>query len=273
MVDLSGSKYYRGSVYPVHCLESSGLFKRCEAMITPEKLISRYLLGVPMPDAFRDIEVLRDRIDMAINETETILKTTINREQFVQKLPYDSSLYRSFIYTKCQHTPILSVESLNITSSDNQQIYSVPAQWIEVAHGFTGQINVIPLLSTYGATQSGNVMQNAGLVFIATLGQLGWLPAFWEITYTSGLSFKEGQVPLPVNAIIGCTAAIDILSNLASLNTHNSVSIGQDGISQSSSSPGPQVYAQRIQDLDEKRQKMLKEIKGMYGKSIVMSNI
>jgi hypothetical protein len=147
-------------------------------------------------------------------------------------------------------------------------------EWIEVANNVMGQINVIPLLTTFGSLQTGgNVTQNAGMIFIAALGSMHWLPAFWEIKYKSGLSPKEGQVPMVVNSILGCMAAIDILSNLASLNTSNSVSLSQDGISQSSSGPGTQVYTQRIQELEMKKEKFIGEIKAMYGSKIVFGNI
>ena len=99
------------------------------------------------------------------------------------------------------------------------------------------------------------------------------MPSFWEITYISGLSLSEGQVPINVNNIVGCIAAIDLLSNLASLNTQNSVSIGHDGMSQSSSGPGPQIYVQRIQELEAKRQKLISEIKALYGNKYFISNI
>lgn len=267
-------KIYKGKTYPLHCYESSNLFKRIEPIMTPSKLISRFLLGVPLPPEFRDEEVLKDRIDVAINEAELLLKTTINSEKFVEKVPYDSSLYRSFIHIRTEHKPILAVEGLFVTSADGQVVYEVPIEWIEVANNTSGQINVIPLLTTFGALQSGgNVSQNAGMIFIATLGQMHWLPAFWEIKYKSGMCPKEGQVPVVVNNIVGAIAAIDLLSNLASLNTSNSVSLSQDGISQSTSGQGPQVYMQRIQDIESKKQKMLEELKALYGNKYIFGNI
>jgi hypothetical protein len=267
-------KIYKGKTYPVHCYESSNLFKRIEPILTPRKLISRFLLGVPLPPEFKDDEVLKDRIDMARNEAEILLKSTINSEQFVQKVPYDASLYRSYIHIRTEHKPILSIEGLFVTSADGANVYEVPIEWIEVSNNVMGQINVIPLLTTFGSIQTGgNVSQNAGMIFIAALGSMHWLPAFWELRYKSGLSPKEGQVPMVVNNIIGCVAAIDLLSNLASLNTSNSVSLSQDGISQSSSGPGTQVYVQRIQELEAKKTKFIEEIKGMYGNKIVYGNI
>jgi hypothetical protein len=275
MADFSHSKVYKGTSYPLHCYESSNLFKRVEPMLTPSKLISRFLLGVNLPEAFKDVEVLKDRINMAQNEAEVLLKTTMTPELFVVKSPYDSTLYRSHITLRVEHKPILSVESIRVVSADGENIYEIPSQWIEVANATSGCLNVIPLLSSFGAASGGGtiVSQNAGMIFIATLGSLMWLPAFWEIKYRSGLTLNEGQVPVLINNIVGCMAAIDLLSNLGSLNLSNSVSISQDGISQSTSGQGPAIYSQRIQELEAKKTQFIKEIKAMYGNSIVYGNI
>lgn len=275
MADFSNSKIYKGTSYPLHCYESSNLFKRVEAMLTPAKLISRFLLGVNLPVAFQDTEVLKDRINMAQNEAEVLLKTTMTPELFVQKLPYDAGAYKAHLHMRTEHKPILSVESICVTSADGQNIYQIPSQWIEVANAMQGQLNTIPLLSSFGTSYGGGtvVSQNAGMIFITTLGSLMWLPAFWEVTYRSGLTLSEGQVPLVVNNIVGCIAAMDILSNLASLNVSSSQSISQDGISQSSSGPGPQVYMQRISELEAKKKKFIEEMKAMYGSKIVHGNI
>lgn len=276
MADFTNSKIYKGTSYPLHCYESSNLFKRVEAMLTPAKLISRFLLGIRLPVEFQDTEMLKDRINMAQNEAEVLLKTTMTPELFVQKHPYDASLYSNFIHLRSEHKPILSVESIRVTSADGQNIYEIPIQWVEVANAMQGQLNVIPLLSSFGNSYTGGgtiVSQNAGMIFIATLGSMRWLPAFWEVTYRSGLTLSEGQVPLVINNIVGCMAAIDILSNLASLNTSNSTSISQDGISQSSSGPGPQLYMQRISELEAKKKKFIEEIKALYGNKICYSNI
>lgn len=274
MVDFNdNSRQYKGKVYPIHAYETSGLFKRTEAILTPEKFISRFLLGVPMPEQFRNTEVIQDRIHTAINDVELELKSTVYPEQFVQKVPYDASKYNNFIFTKVEHKPVLSLQSLQIVGANGEVFYEIPAQWIEMANAMSGQINVLPLLSTFGFQPTAGATQTSGLVFLNALGNLPWLPAFWEVKYVSGLSLESGQIPVVVNNLIGCFAAIDILSNLASLNTKNSVSMGQDGISQSSSGPGPQVYTTRIQELEAKKQKYLNEIKALYGNKYFISNI
>jgi hypothetical protein len=276
MADFTDYRQWQGSSYPVHAAETSNLFKRVEPLLTPEQLISRFLLGVQLPDSFTN-DVLKDRINIAINDFELLTRVSVLPEVFHDKLSYDYAAYRSFLFFKTEKHPIQKMLSLQIQSSDGTGIYTIPPIWIETANFHRGQVNVIPLLSTFGATQgfaqTGGIIQSAGLVFIATLGQLTWLPAFWVLKYTSGLSRDENNVPVVANNLIGCIAAIGILSNLASLNIATSVSIAQDGISQSSSTPGPQVYTKRIEDLTEDKNKYVKEIQNLFANKYYVGTI
>lgn len=256
MANFSQAKSYSTYGYPVNAYEDSGLFKRVEPLLTTEQLIGRFLLGIPLPVSFTE-EILKDRINLAMNEFELLVKTPLIDTLFDDKLPYDAMLYKQFIHLNVSHKPIQQLLAVEISSSDQETLYVVPQEWVEGANFKRGLINIIPLLSTFGATsgtnQAGGVIQDAGLVFIATLGQLVWLPAFWRVIYTSGIARNEGQVPIIANNLIGAIAAIDILSNLASLNIATSVSASQDGVGQSSSNPGPNVYNTRIEQLEEKR--------------------
>ena len=89
---------------------------------------------------------------------------------------------------------------------------------------------------------------NAGIAFLSVMDGLNWVPAYWQINYTAGLSNREGSVPAIVNELIGCIAAIAILSEIAPLFFFTSQSQSQDGISQSSSGPGPRIYELRIEN-------------------------
>jgi hypothetical protein len=87
------------------------------------------------------------------------------------------------------------------------------------------------------------------------------------------MSTKEGQVPVPVNELIGCLAAIDVLSAIAPSNIYNSQTLSQDGISQSSSGVGPRIYELRIQELEVKRDTLIKKLKGIFSGKFFVDNI
>ncbi len=108
---------------------------------------------------------------------------------------------------------------------------------------------------------------------MATLDNLTNVPAYWEVTYTAGLSTKEGEIPVIVNQLIGCVAAIDLLSIIAPSNVYNSQALSQDGISQSSSGKGPDIYRTRIDELTLKREEIIKKLKAIFNSRVFVGNI
>ena len=276
MSDFRRSKNYGTSIYPVHAEETSGLLLRAEPFLTPEQLKSRYLKGIPLKfkngDSFSDDD-LKDKINLAMNEAELLLGTTITREAFKQKVPFDYALYKAYIHVVSEHGPIISLEQLAIVSADGNNIFEIPPTWIETANFAKRLINVIPLLAAYGVNQVSGAVGNAGIAFLTVMDGLNWVPAYWQIRYTAGLSNKEGKVPLPVNELIGVIAAISILSEIAPTNIFNSQSQTQDGISQSSSGMGPNIYRTRIDELEKKRDKLVAKLKGIFSNKFVVGNI
>lgn len=258
------------STYPVHAKETSGLVKRCEPIMTPELFRSRFLLGVPrqLPngDTISD-NILKDYLVRATNEVELLTNMTVNREQFQDKLIFDRNLYKAWVHLKAEKGPIISLEKLSITSANGVDIFILPPDWIETANFAKRTINVIPLLAAYGSNEvsgSGVGPGGGGLAFLSTLDGIQSVPAYWQITYTAGMSSKEGQVPVVVNDLIGAVAAIKLLSMIAATNLYNSQSLSQDGISQSSSGPGPNIYKTRILELSADRDVAIKKLKGIF---------
>lgn len=276
MSNFNQTKNFGTAIYPVHAEQTSGLMRRCEPFLTPELLKSRFLKGIRLQfrngDKFTDDE-LKDRINLAMNEAELLLGTVITREAFKEKVPFDRSLYQSYIHVTTEKRPIVSIENLAIVSADGNNIFELPPTWIEAANFSKGLINVIPLLSAYGVNSVQGAVGNAGIAFLTVIGGLNWVPAYWQVRYTAGLSNKEGNVPTPVNELIGTIAAIAILSEIGPLNIWNSQSQSQDGISQSSSGPGPNLYARRIEELSLKQDTLVKKLKAIFSNRYFVGNI
>lgn len=275
MADYSKSKNFGTKMYPVQAFATSDLMARTEELLTPDLLISRYLKSQEKEiRAKYSNDELKDQINLAMNEFEVMTGLRITAVQDQERIPFDRDLYRSFVYMKTKHGPIMSIESINIMSSNGENIYHLPPDWIEVGLAHQRQLNLIPILSIFGAAglQDGQA-SNAGLIFLQAINNFQWLPAFFTIKYTYGLSNTEGQVPIPVNAIVGMIAAIELLSDLQSANKYNSTSISQDGISQSASSAGPKIYAQRIEDLEKKRDVAINKLKAIFSNKYFLSNI
>ena len=275
MADFSESKSYPTSTYPIHAKQTSGLFARVEPMLTPSKLITRYLKGIPL--VFNDgsklsNEDLKDRINMAMNEFEALTGLFISPVVIKQKFPYDRNLYRHYMHFKAERSPMISLFNLSIVSADQNEIFNIPLEWIETARFAHGQVNVIPLLSTYvsgGFAASGS----AGIALLSILeNSFHFVPSFWEMEYTTSLCTKDGKVPSIVNQIAGMIAAIDILSEKAADNPDTSVSISRDGISQARSGPGAAKYKARIEDLEAKKDKLIEKLKGMFSRKYFVGN-
>jgi len=272
MADYTDSKDREQKAYPVEALETSGLMTRIETTITPELLKSRYLHGISLDDYTE--EELKQEIMLAMNEMEIMSGINFTKVVHKERVPYDSSLYKNFLHIKTNHKPVLNITQMAVESSNGQEIYRLPADWIEMGFAHKGQINLLPILTVFGT--SGTIAQGApdgALIFLQSLSNYKWLPAFWSITYTSGVCKEDGKLPVVVNDLIGLTAAMEILSAKQNQIQFTSQALSQDSISQSSSGLGPTSYQNRIDILLAKRDMMLKRIKAVYHSKYFMTNI
>jgi hypothetical protein len=80
-------------------------------------------------------------------------------------------------------------------------------------------------------------------------------------------------VPVVINEIIGINAALDVLTSLAATYRMGSYSLSVDSMSQSVSTPGPQIYDARIKFLLEQKERTIKLLKNMYGLNFVSGYI
>ena len=165
--------------------------------------------------------------------------------------------------------PVQSLDKLAVTASNGSDLYLVPPDWVETAYIHTGQINIIPMTIAfqYGGFFVPSNSPNGGSAFLAILGQNPWIPAYWQVTYTTG--FPEGRLPQMVNELVGVISAIEALGLLATTNARNSShSIGVDGLSQSISTPGPQIYDARITLLTDKKDRLVRKLRSIFGTNL-----
>lgn len=275
MAVYTDSKPGIGDVYPSGGLEST--FDRLEPLITPSLLRSRHLFGIPLVSGLKDPRtgkaqimedvMLVDCIDRAIAVAEVETHLLLFPTQVEEKLAWDVHLYRSHGYLKLHKRPVASIESLSIAASDNITLYTVPTVWVETANMHAGQLNIIPLTIALNTGAGANNMPTsnpAGAAFISLLGQGRWIPAWWLVRYTAG--FPDGRMAKVVNELIGVIAAMDVLSILApTFGRANSSSLSIDGMSQSVSTPGPEVFHVRMDELTAKRKLLVGKLRSLYG--------
>jgi hypothetical protein len=263
--------------YPVHMTQSSGLLKRCEPILTPSLLVSRYLKGIPLAfpngDSFSS-EDLKDQIVLATNEAELLCRITINREQFTDRVPWDSNLYKTYIHLKTEQNPVLAVQDVSIVSNDGYKVFTIPHEWIESSNFAKGIVNIIPILGAFSVASGSAAFSNyGGVPYLLSFSQINFLPGFWQISYQTGTSKIEGQYPVIINDLIGTIAAINMLSAIMNLFINTSQSQSRDGISQSSSGPGTRIYLPYIELLEKKRDVLVGKIKTAFSTRMLVTNV
>jgi hypothetical protein len=279
--DYSDTKPGLGRVFPDNEVEAT--FEFHEPLIGPEKLKDLHLFGIPLvsavpdpitgkPDVLTPPKIQGHIIEaVALAEFESGLD--IFPHQYEEKLPFDKAEYDSFGYMMLRHRPVSSLEHLSVVMSDQTEIYDIPPAWTDIGQLHTGQLNLIPLTI---AMKSGTVVplttSAGGATFLSIFGNRPWLPSFFQCTYTTG--FPKSQIPKVVNQLIGCVAAMEILSLLATTYSRStSSSLSFDGISQSVSTPGPEIFTQRLKELGEKRRFLIKKLQRFYGVGILLGNV
>lgn len=260
---------------------------RLEPLIDPDLLKSRFLKGIPLTLRIKDPttrepykitdDELKDYIEVAVDEAEQETNLILMPTQFVEKLPFQKQDFEAFGYFQLPHRPVMSIEALNVTLADTSDVFVFPTEWVETANLIHGQLNILPL--AFQGIEGGNGVIGGGInagggtaVFFNSLWNRPWVAALFGVTYTCG--FKDGLMPKSVNQLIGIIAAMQVLSQIAAAYAgQTSTSLGIDGMSQSVSTPGPNRYQVRMQELKDQRALLVRKIKKSYGGKFVVGTI
>lgn len=280
MSDKTNSKLGLGDVFPDGGGDTS--WKRTEPLITPEKLKQRHLFGIPLISGMKDPTTkiaqkmtnddLIDYIDRAVSLAEIETGLTIFETDYAVSLPWHRENYLQFGYFRIPMRPIQSIESLTVNLSNQEDIFTVPQDWLETKLLHTGQFNIVPLGIFLATGGQGAVTTAGASVMLTMLGQSHWIPEFWKLKCTLG--FPNNNLPKVVNDLIGTIAAIEVLSMLASTFARStSTSLSIDAMSQSISGPGPGLFKPRIEELEAKRLMLIGKLKAYYGLKLFAGDI
>jgi hypothetical protein len=270
MANYSKSKKNAVSTYPIKAVDASS-FTRVEPLITPELFVSRFMWGIPLVSPLTKQamtpEQIKDFIQQAANSLEVDVQLDIYPVQRVHRLPFQRDLYQEYIYTEIPNKPILSVDNLSIVTSDNATVYTVPSEWIDTANFIDGKINVVPMSPAIGGTSS--FSPSAGGGFLVLIGLSDWLPAYWQVTCTTGFNMKTG-IPMVINRLVGLKTAIMIFNTLIPQFQYSSYSLGLDGISQSQTTQAPQLYQQVRDAYQAEYDDLVEKIKMKYNNNVLV---
>ena len=260
-------------------------YQRTEPLITPDQLVRRFLMGVDLSSQMKDPftgkamrwtpEMVKDIVDGALQTAEAELGILLRPVVVKEKHPFDRFAYNSYGYFVVRQRPVSKIISIAVTPPNGVDVYSMPLEWVETAYLPRGQINIIPMTAAQVGGDSTGISpasSNGGSFYLTVVQNRGWVPAYWNIEYVAG--YCDGMVPRIVNDFIGVIAASEILSMLAVTYAKvQSHSLGIDGLSQSVSTPGPQIFAQRLEELEKKRLLLSKKIKSLTGRKVWSSVI
>ncbi len=279
MADYTDSKEGLGGQFHDNAVEVGWDAK--EPLITPAQLRMRHLWGLNLYSAQKDPitgkpavmddPTLKEFIKEAVSLAEIEANIDIFPRQYTEKHAFDKAAHDSFGYMVLRHRPVYSIELLEMTPANEEAIFSVPLDWVDVGYLHQGQINLIPLTL---ASQAGSaaVTSTGGALFLTVFGHRHWIPSFWECKYTSG--FKDMELPRALNQLVGVVAAMEVLSMLATTKANtNSTSLSFDGLSQSVSTPGADIYTPRLRELGEKRKWLCRKIQRAFGLGLMSNNV
>jgi hypothetical protein len=261
MADYTQSK---GAMGKVADGTMDAAWSRYEPLISPDRIRDEILWGIPLVSFLTGQQLsnglLEKKIKNAVSLVEQETGIDILPTQQDERHPFDKNEFESMGYMRLWRRPVLSIEQFNITSSSGEDLFAMSLDWIDPGYLNRGLVYIIPMNVALVTQMSAS----GGAAFLAILGQLQWVPAYWRVRYTSG--FADGKLPTNINLLIGYTAAIDILNELAAINAKSgSHSISIDGLSQSVSNPGPEVYKAAIEALEKKKTMLVGKIKVAFG--------
>jgi hypothetical protein len=281
-IDLSKQKFpdfsNDGTTYPNKVTSSP--WQRLVPLPTAAELRSLYLFGIPLWSFFPDPvtgkrdkmtdDELRQIIERSVGLIEAQTGCIIAPSEVTDNGPFDRTEYMHYGYIQLNVRPVISLLNLRITTADRQRVFEVPVEWVAVADMVLGRITIQPM-GTYTSPLAVSPVGGAPFLMYMS-GNANFIPQWWQIRYVAG--FKDMLVPEFVARLVGLKAAFDILSMLAA--TYGFMtggSLGIDGLSQSSSGPGPQVFAQRIGEIKEEMEMLKKKFKKFAGLALVVGSV
>lgn len=248
-------------------------FIRSEPLLDVKRFKEEYLFGIPLVSALTQEKVsnntLKSFIRKGISDFETSVRIPVNPVRSTDWFDFERADDLQFGTRRLNRWPLLQVENLYavLPGRSEDQGTDYPTDWV-CPDGDTGLIRITPISSSL-TNADAQFISSTGFKALAMGTMKSW-PKLWRITYTAG--FDHDKVPAIVNDLIGIMSAIKFLSQMGPvLFPVNSISIGIDGMSQSTGNAGPQFLAQRMQELQAERERLIPQLKSYFGTDIIMT--
>ena len=266
------------SSFPVWADQQETMPTRYSPLPTPTSMRNNSLFGIPLRSAMTNQvisdETLQTYINQGISELEHDLDIYITPVHFKEKHDYNREMFaNSFAFLQLNHGNVITIDGVQLSFNNDTIVPAAITFPLEHVHLMPqeGQVQLVP---AYGTSLSGFLMSAFSGVQYHAFNQAllqNW-PGAIRISYTAG--FPDGQCPALLTGLAERMAAYKLLSSLGPvLFPYNSVSVGIDGVSQSTSNPGPGFLAQRLSDLEKQIQAERETARGYYQRKFLLSYI
>lgn len=269
---MSISKTPEDAPFPLKAIEElQPAVQRFSSLPSAADIRARYLFGIPLTSALTGETVSDDTINYhvnaAISELEHVLDISITPVKYMERHDYVRENFSwSHNYMKANHSPILYVEKLELSFSNEASVPGFVNFPLEHVHVMS-QEGTIQLVPAFGTSISGFLLSAFSGTQFHALTAMGMsnFPGGVRVTYVAG--FQQDKVPALISQLIGIMSSMNILSMLGPiLFPHTSVSVGLDGVSQGTGGFGPKHLNDRIDQLGKEKDRLLDAAKGYYQK-------
>lgn len=257
-------------------------FDRFGPILDVDRFKAEYLFGIPLTapltgETMQDA-TLKQFIRKGIGDFEIAVRIPVNPVRVEDRFDFERADDMQFGTRRLTRWPVTKIEHLRalwpgrnevlgpVSPGDTQEV-EYPTSWVTMT-GDSGMIRIVP--------NSGTIV-NSDVNFLASsayrsiiLGGLKSWPNMWRVVYIAG--FQPDQVPDVVNDCIGIMAALRFLSMMGPvIFPINSQSVSLDGMAQATATAGPTWLANRIQELQTERDRLVDQLKTHYQTDITFT--
>jgi hypothetical protein len=253
-----------------------GAVKRFDTMPTPQTVLDYALMGLPkiFPMTKEPITaaIVEPFLNSAVTEIEMTLGCNISPVQhFHSEDSIDGLFENNYAGIKLPRWPATQLVQFQLkfphtNTASPYQTYTVPAAWIMLRR------NKVNLVASQGALtvnteQSAAITAGGFFTFATGFSRTGWQPGMVEIVYVAG--FEVDRLPSMAADLIKTWAALRFLIDiLPVLFPASSVNKAIDSVSQGVTFSIQQSLAQRVQQLEQKKQELSAAFVKSFGKSM-----
>ena len=233
------------------------------------------LFGLPLRSALTGQTVsdatLEKYITKAVSSLEHQLNIYITPIHFDERHDLVRDIWaNSSAWLKLNQGPVLDVQEVHLSFTNQNSLppsIKYPLELVYV-NSQDGAIRLVPALGFTGSLTAALIAAGSQVAWFYMIGS-SVFPGAIRVKYRSG--FEKDKVPAVLVSLIDKMAALQVLSAIGPLLfPQGSVSIGIDGLSQSTGNPGPSFLSQRVAELKEQIMMETEAVKTYYHKRLLV---